>query len=62
MLVAKLGVQLTELSQLSESLDLLLTLLRVQVLLYLTPIGEGFVFLDLAEGIIHAGEGFEQEA
>ena len=62
MLVAKLRMKLTELSQLSEPLDLLLTLLRVQVLLDLAPICKGFVFLDLAEGIIHAGEGFEQEA
>ena len=62
LLVAELAVEFAELADLREALDLLLTLLRVQILLHLGPLFEHFLLLDLSEIVIHACEGLEEEA
>lgn len=53
-------MKLAELAQLRESLNLLLSLTRVQVLLHFLPFLEKLVFFDLSKAIIHAGESFQK--
>ena len=55
-------MQLTELPQVRQSLDLLFTLVWVQILLDLGPVWEYFVLFDLSEVVVHARKCFQDEA